>query len=233
MSKLQFLLIIISITLAISCQQGNQPKSMAEDSGWSELFDGETFSGWHGYNKDQVGAAWQIEDGAMYLDKSKGEGGDIISDGEYENFELYLEWKIADCGNSGIFWNVVESPDLGAPYLSAPEMQVLDNNCHPDAKIDTHRAGDLYDMIETSVVNVKPAGEWNSVKIRSENGNMTFWQNGEEVVKFIMHTPEWDAMVAKSKFKDWDAFGKARSGKIGLQDHGDMVWFRKIKIKVL
>ena len=198
------------------------------------IFDGKTFNGWHGYNTDKVNSAWQIdEDGAMYLDKSKGKGGDIITDKEYENFELSLEWKIADCGNSGIFWNVVESKELGAPYLSAAEMQVLDNKCHPDAKIVTHRAGDLYDMIETNVVNVKPAGEWNSIKIVTNDGDVQFWQNGANVVSFTMHTPEWDAMVAKSKFKDWAHFGKAKKGKIGLQDHNDMVWFRNITIKEL
>ncbi len=202
-------------------------------SEWITLFDGESFNGWHSYNQESVLPGWQIEDGAMVLDKSKGKGGYIITDEEFENFELQLEWKIAECGNSGIFWNIVESSKYGTPYLTAPEMQVLDNACHPDAKIDTHRAGDLYDMIETSVVNVHPAGQWNSVKIRTNEGRVTFWQNGAEVVQFTMHSSEWDKMVAKSKFKDWEAFGKSKKGKIGLQDHGDKVWFRNIKIKLL
>jgi len=193
--------------------------------------DADKIPGWHIYNKTGVSAAWEIDDdGVISFDKSRGEGGDLVTNEEYENFEMTLDWKISDCGNSGIFWNIVESKEYGAPYLTAPEMQVLDNKCHPDAKIVTHRAGDLYDMIETSVVNVKPAGEWNSIKIRSENASMTFWQNDEEIVSFKMHDANWDAMVAKSKFKDWDAFGKATKGKIGLQDHGDKVWFKNINI---
>ncbi|MEL6123478.1 MAG: DUF1080 domain-containing protein, partial [Bacteroidota bacterium] len=158
---------------------------------------------------------------------------DLISKQEYENFEFSLEWKISDCGNSGIFWNVVESDEYAYPWLTGPEMQVLDNACHPDAKIDTHRAGDLYDMIEATPANFRGANEWNEVTIKSENGKMEFWQNGTQVVTFTMHTPEWDAMVADSKFNTMPAFGKATKGKLGLQDHGDKVHFRNLKIKVL
>jgi hypothetical protein len=112
-------------------------------------------------------------------------------------------------------------------------MQVLDNACHPDAKINKHRAGDLYDLIACSQETVKPAGEWNQVRIVSNNGNVEFWLNGENVVKFTLGTPEWDSLVANSKFKEWSAFGKARKGHIVLQDHGDKVWYRNIRIKNL
>jgi len=202
-------------------------------STWTTLSEGNDMGAWHGYNKDSIGSAWQIEDGVISFDKSRGEGGDIVSNAEYENFELSLEWKIQDCGNSGIFWNIIESEEHHSPWLTGPEMQILDNKCHPDAEIESHRAGDLYDMIETSVVNVKPAGEWNSILIKTNNGDVTFSQNGENVVSFVMHTPEWDQMVEESKFKDMPAFGKARRGRIGLQDHGDLVWFRNIKIRSL
>jgi len=110
-------------------------------------------------------------------------------------------------------------------------MQVLDNTCHPDAKIQTHRAGDLYDMIETSKVTVKPAGSWNLAQIRSKDSQVTFSLNGEEVVSFGMHDDTWDKMVADSKFNTMPAFGKATKGRIGLQDHSDKVWFRNISIK--
>ena len=186
--------------------------------------------GWHGYNKTDVGPAWEEKDGVISFDPDRGEGGDIVTDEEYENFELSLEWKIQDCGNSGIFWNIVESPDYPYPWLTGPEMQVLDNKCHPDAKIKTHRAGDLYDMISTSVENVKPAGEWNSIKIRSNNSDVTFWQNGEEVVHFRMHDDNWTEMIQNSKFKSMPAFGQSKKGRIGLQDHSDKVWFRNINI---
>jgi len=222
-----------------SCQKAKKQVDEAKDQiaasvEQNSVAQENTIKGWHKYNSIGVGAAWQMnDDGVISFDKSRGEGGDIVTDEEYENFELSLEWKIADCGNSGIFWNIVESKDYPYPWLTGPEMQVLDNKCHPDAKIDTHRAGDLYDMIETSVDNVKPAGQWNAIKVRSDNGNMTFWQNGSEVVTFTMHDAKWDAMVADSKFKDMKDFGKARRGRIGLQDHGDMVWFRNISIEAL
>lgn len=204
-----------------------------DESDWILLFDGETFDGWHGYNKDEVGPGWNIENGAMVLDKSKGIAGDIVTDMEFENFEFALEWKISECGNSGIFFNVVESPEYRTPYLTGPEMQILDNSCHPDAKIETHRAGDLYDMIATSVVNVNPAGEWNYIRILSDNGRVTFSQNDVEVVQFSMHNEQWAEMIANSKFKNMPAFGKSKKGRIGLQDHGDKVWFRNIKIRTL
>ena len=187
--------------------------------------------GWHGYNSDSIGEAWQYEDGVISFDKERGSGGDIVTDQEYEDFELSLEWKISACGNSGIFWNIVESPDYGFPWLTGPEMQVLDNSCHPDAEIKTHRAGDLYDMIETSEETVKPAGSWNLAQIRSKDHQVTFSLNGMEVVSFTMHDDKWDDMVTNSKFKTMPAFGKATKGRIGLQDHSDKVWFRNISIK--
>ena len=200
-------------------------------NGWTSLFDGKSISEWRGYKED-ISSKWVIDEGTLHFDSSmKGKGGDIISKKTYQDFELSLEWKIEDCGNSGLFWNVVESKEFERTYHSGPEMQILDNKCHPDAKIKTHRAGDLYDMIETSVVNVKPAMQWNHIQVSSKNGNYVFYQNGAKVVEFAMHTPEWDAMVAKSKFKDLAGFGKAKSGHLALQDHGNKVWFRNIKIR--
>jgi len=202
-------------------------------AGWQLLFDGESMEGWHGYNEKVTGPAWHAMDGTIHLDKSRGKAGDIVTDEEYEDFELMLEWKIQDCGNSGIFWNVVEDPSIDRVYKTGPEMQVLDNKCHPDAKIITHRSGDLYDMIESSEENVKPAGQWNSVRIKSKNAAMELWQNGTKVVSFTMHSPEWNSMVADSKFKNMPLFGKAKKGHIALQDHGDEVWFRNLKIRRL
>ena len=219
-----------------SCIKMDQSKEVKEASLSSqEVKTSETtesrIPGWHGYNSSEIGPAWDFNEGVISFDPARGKGGDIVSDEEYENFELSLEWKIQDCGNSGIFWNIVETEEFPYPWLTGPEMQVLDNKCHPDAKITTHRAGDLYDMIKTSVENVKPAGEWNSIKIKSMNSEVTFWQNGEQVVQFTMHDENWDKMVADSKFKTMPAFGKAKKGRIGLQDHGDKVWFRNIELK--
>ena len=156
-----------------------------------------------------------------------------MTDGEYQDYELSLEWKIDACGNSGIIFNVVEDAKYNNTYLTGPEMQVLDNSCHPDAKIIKHRAGDLYDLISCSTETVKPAGEWNHARIISDKAKMQFWLNGTKVVEFTMHTPQWDEMVANSKFKTMPDFGDAMKGHIALQDHGDQVWFRNIKIREL
>lgn len=112
-------------------------------------------------------------------------------------------------------------------------MQVLDNTCHPDAKIQTHRAGDLYDMIECKYETVKPAGQWNQARLVIDNGKAEHWLNGRKVVEYELWTEEWNKMIAASKFKDMPDFGKARKGYISLQDHGDPVWYRNIKIKKL
>lgn len=207
-----------------------------EKEGWKLLFDGKTTKGWRNFNSNDLGAGWKVEDGTLSLDKSvtqREERGDIITHEEYENYELSLEWKIDSCGNSGIIFNVVEDPKYRATYFTGPEMQVLDNTCHPDAKIEKHRAGDLYDLIKCKKETVRPAGQWNQARIVSNKSKYEFWLNGTKVVEFTMHTPEWDALVAASKFKTMPDFGKATKGHIALQDHGDKVWYRNIKIKVL
>ncbi|MBO6518364.1 MAG: DUF1080 domain-containing protein, partial [Bacteroidia bacterium] len=135
--------------------------------------------------------------------------------------------------NSGIIYNVVESDEYDYVWQTGPEMQILDNTCHPDAKIETHRAGDLYDMIECKYVNVNPAGQWNRVRLKIDNGKVEHWLNGRKLVAFEMFNDNWTQMIANSKFKDMPDFGKARKGRISLQDHGDKVWFRNIKIREL
>jgi hypothetical protein len=214
----------------------NDQSSTTESGEWKPLFDGKTTTGWRSYNSNAIGAAWKVEDGVLYLDNSmtaKEDRGDIITNDEFEDFEFSLEWKIDSCGNSGVFFNVVEDPKYSAVYYTGPEMQVLDNDCHPDAKIIKHRAGDLYDLISVNKETVKPVGEWNEARIVSKDANYEFYLNGTKVVEFKMHDQKWDEMVAASKFKSMPDFGKASKGHIALQDHGDKVWFRNIKIKEL
>ena len=203
------------------------------------LFNGKTLNGWRNFKSKTIGEAWSVTDGAIHLNKTQKEGfqikggGDIVTENEFENFELSIEWKIAPCGNSGIIFNVVEAPEYQYVWQTGPEMQVLDNACHPDAKIEKHRAGNLYDLIASPTESVKSANEWNVAKIVSNKGHLELWLNGVKQVETTMFTPEWEAMIKGSKFKDMPGFGKSKKGRISLQDHGDLVWFRNIKIKEL
>ncbi|WP_232058278.1 3-keto-disaccharide hydrolase [Nibribacter ruber] len=207
---------------------------------WQLLFDGKTTTGWHTYGEKTIGKAWKVEDGTLRLDASSkkdwqtAEGGDIVTDQSFDNFHLKMEWKIAPNGNSGIILFVQEDSALYPyPWSTGPEIQVLDNAGHPDAKIQKHRAGDLYDLIASSPETVKPAGQWNQVEIISQNSQLTVTLNGTQVVATTLWDDAWKQLIAKSKFAQMPGFGMFQSGKIALQDHGDDVWYRHIMIKRL
>jgi len=209
---------------------------------WTILFDGTSTENFRGYNKEEFPeAGWEIVDGTLHcmgsgMGEAGGKGGDIITKKKYSNFELSLEWKISEGGNSGIFYLAQELE--GKPiYISAPEMQILDNERHVDAKLGkegNRQAGSLYDLIPAVPQNAKPAGEWNQVRILVYDGTVVHTQNGENVVEYHLWTDQWKEMCANSKFADMPEFiNTAREGYIGLQDHGNDVWFRNIKIKEL
>ena len=207
---------------------------------WTVLFDGTSFNGWHEYLQEGVSENWKIEDGAMvfYPPKSrkKKQSFNLISDNDYTDFTLSLEWRIAEAGNSGIFWGIKEIEELKQPYETGPEVQVLDNEKHPDGKNGTsHQAGALYDMVSPSEDVTKPVGDWNlcEITINHKTNTGIVVLNGVEIVNFPVNDPEWGEMVSKSKFADWEHFAKYTTGKIGVQDHGDRVSFRNIKIKEL
>lgn len=212
-----------------------ETKTAVEDSGWVSIFDGKTTAGWHAYGKGTSTGRWKVADGAAYIDTTqKGEGGDLTSAEEYDNFDLKLEWKIAANGNSGIIFYVNEdTAKYHNTYETGPEMQVLDNDGHPDGKITKHRAGDLYDLISCSKETVKAVGEWNEVEIKSKDGKLEFYLNGTNVVSTTLWDDSWKTMVAGSKFKSMPGFGTYKKGHIALQDHGNLVWYRNIKIKKL
>jgi hypothetical protein len=197
----------------------------------TKLFDGKTTDGWHSYLKTGPGA-WSVVDGSLQLNPNAPGQGDLVTNKEYENFELSLEWKIAKGGNSGIIFPVHEDPKFDATYLTGIEMQILDDKNAEDNKLPTHLAGSLYDM-EAPSHPAKPAGEWNKVMIRKLNGHLTFWLNGNKVIDTQIGSPEWNAMLAKSKFKTWKGFAAYPKGHIALQDHGAVVSFRDITIKEL
>jgi len=209
--------------------------------GWELLFNGKNTDGWHGYNMQSFPEkGWAVEDGTLHVFGSgKGEaggGGDIITNKKYGNFELTLEWKVSEGGNSGIFYLAQEKPDQPI-WKSAPEMQILDNDKHPDAKLGVNgnrAAGSLYDLIPGNMDVVNPVGEWNEVKILVYKGTVVHTVNGVNVLEYHLWTDDWKKMVLNSKFKNYDDFlNTAEIGYIGLQDHGDDIWFRNIKIKEL
>lgn len=228
--------------------------------GYYVIFDGKNMNGWRGYGKDTIPGRWVIEDGAIKFNGSGGgeaqvgDGGDLIFGKKFKNFELDLEWKASKGGNSGILYlaQEIEAPNgegemvLQPIYISAPEYQVLDNANHPDAKlgVDGNRmSASLYDMIPAKPQNQNPYGEWNKAKIMVYKGTVVHGQNGENVVEYHLWTPQWTEMLQNSKFSQekWPlAFellnnlgGENHEGYIGLQDHGDDVWYRNIRVKVL
>jgi hypothetical protein len=206
--------------------------ALAQTKGYKPLFDGKTTTGWHTYLKTNV-TAWKAVDGTLQLDPNAEGQGDLVTNDEYENYELKLDWKISETGNSGIIFGVHEDPKFSDTYLTGVEMQVLDNQKASDNKKATHLAGSLYDLKAPSADVAKPAGEWNAVVLRKKDGHLTFWLNGTKIVEIQIGGEEWKQLVANSKFKDWADFAKYPKGHIALQDHNHEVAFRNIYIKQL
>jgi hypothetical protein len=198
--------------------------------GWRLLFDGHSTAGWRNFKSAGIDPRWQAADGALTVTAAG--GGDIITTDQFENFELQFEWRIAPAGNSGVFFNVVEG-DHDTIWRTGPEMQILDDARHSDGALPSHRAGANYDLHSARVPAARPVGEFNHVRLIVNRGHVQQWLNGELVVEYDLWTPEWEALVAASKFADMPDYGRAHSGHIALQDHGDRVWFRNIKIKPL
>jgi hypothetical protein len=202
----------------------------AGSSGWRPLFNGTDLSGWRGYKGAAAPTKWRVENGAITLGVEGG-GGDIVTAEEFENFELQLEWKISEGGNSGIIYFVREVEGAEQTYSTGPEMQVLDDARHPDGKLPSHRAGALYDLLPASKAVAAPVGTWNKVRIVSRHGRIEHWLNGRKVVATRYGDEGWRRLVAGSKFKEMPHFAKLPRGRIALQDHGDRVWYRNIRIR--
>jgi hypothetical protein len=228
---------LLALVLLFACTQIN-----AQKKEWVSLFDGKTTSGWHTYGKDAVGEAWKVVDGTLMLDPSNKQGwqikggGDIVSNESYGDFHLQLEWKISTNGNSGIIFFVQDEPKkYNYIWYTGPEMQVLDNDGHADGKIIKHRAGNLYDLVAGVEGAVKPVGEWNLVDIINEKGTLTLKLNGVTTVTTTLGDDSWKNLIKNSKFSKGESpdFGKVFTGHIGLQDHGNQVWYRNIRIQRL
>lgn len=197
-----------------------------KSEGWKLLFDGSSLKGWRGFQKKKAPAGWAVVDGAL---TRVAEAGDLITDKQYQDFELALDWNISEGGNSGIMFRVTEGSE--DTYETGPEMQVLDDAHHADGHNRLTSAGSAYGLYAAPAGNVKPAGEWNHVRILVHGKHVEQWLNGTRVVEYELQSPDWEAKVAASKFKQWPGYGRAPKGYIALQDHGDRVAYRSIKIR--
>ena len=232
-------LIAALLLLPLSCKARSQappspntaPNTLTDaeqSSGWRLLFDGKTTTGWRNYGKPTLSDGWVVKDSAL---TRTGAGGDIITTDEFKNFELSIDWKIEPGGNSGIFYRAVEDTD--AIYWNAVEMQVLDDAKHPDGQFADESAGAPYDLYPIPKGHVHAGGEWNTARLVVNGNHVEHWLNGFKLVEYEVGSRDWDAKVAGSKFKPYPKFGKNPQGHIGLQDHGNVVAFRNIKIRVL
>ena len=234
-----FLTVLVMTAVLGSCaatEKHNTLSATERAEGWELLFDGETLNGWRDYNGTELTAPWFVEDGLI---TAKGEGADehgyIVTEKIYENFELVWDWKIADQGNSGVLYHVVENPKFAVPYVTGPEYQLIDDHNFPEPLEEWQRTASDYAMYtpDYSAIEIKPAGEWNTSKIVFDNGHVEHWLNGEKVVEFEAWTEDWFARKNSGKWENAPEYGLARKGVICLQDHGSAAWFRNIKIKEL
>ena len=198
---------------------------------WVILFDGGSVDQWRGYKQDNFPKdGWTVDNGALKTIDG-GNRVDIITKDIYENFELVLEWRVSPAGNSGIFYFATEESDY--IWQTAPEMQVLDDSAHPDGKRAVTSAGSLYALISPTVNSLKPVGEFNEARIKVKNDQVEHWQNGKKVLAYEYGSDTINELIAKSKFKSMPLFAKANSGHVGLQHHGEEVWYRNIRIRKL
>lgn len=222
-------LLCLPLLLSASWARADQLTPEEKAAGWSLLFDGQSLDQWRTYREPAPGPQWQAVNGELVL-IGRG-GGDLITKDVWGNFELRLDWKISAGGNSGVFILADETTDY--IFVKAPEIQILDDARHPDNKLATHRSGSLYDLVAAPPESQLPAETWNQLIVRHENGHLQVWQNDVQTVDIRIGGDRWQALVAASKFADWTGFGTLTAGHIGLQDHGDPVAFRNLKIRPL
>lgn len=249
--KNQTLAILILLSGVVACSKTTGTTTSEEpaadstettastDSEWVYLFDGTSLDGWRAFNGDTLPQNWIIEDGTLKsLGQGGGLGGDIVyAEKEYGEFELALEWKISEGGNSGVFYHIVEDEKYHSPYENAPEYQVIDDIGFPQELAVWQQLGADYGMYVADSVKkkdlVKKAGEWNTSRIKFTNEKAEYFLNGEKMLEFEPWSADWEKRKTEGKWKDYPDYGIAKTGLIGLQDHGSFIWFKNIKIKEL
>lgn len=237
MKKIYLVALLCPLSI-MACTSKNSEYAVEGPEEWTVLFDGSNLDQWRGFKKDHVPSVWYIEDSLLICMDSEmrnaeeAETGDIMTREKFQNFELSLEWKISGGGNSGILYFVQETDSSNYSYYTGPEMQVLDNEMAGD-NLEKHMAGDLYDLISCSKISVKPVGEWNSVRIVADGSHVEHWLNGVKVIDYDLQSVEMDSLMKNSKWANYPEFGLTTSGHIALQDHGNRVWFRNVKIRSL
>ncbi|WP_417444011.1 3-keto-disaccharide hydrolase [Joostella sp.] len=210
--------------------------SVEKSSDWEYLFDGTSTDGWRSYNGTSLPDGWVIEEDMLKsLGKGGDIGGDIVYDKEqYGEFEISIEWKISEGGNSGLFYHVIEDEKYDAPYYNAPEYQMIDQIGFPQKLEPWQSLGADYGMYNPDYEGaIKKAGEWNTTRIVFTNEKVEYWLNGKMTVSFVPWSDDWKERKESGKWKDFPDYGKAKSGYIGLQDHGSYIWFKNIKVRKL
>jgi Domain of Unknown Function (DUF1080) len=239
-------LAVCAFAAAAGAQRPNELSPAERAAGWRLLFDGTSLAGWRGLGYDSVPTAhWRVVDGAIVKtpsgrvprmpDGQPAAGGDLMTVDAFRDFELAFEWRVTPGANSGVKYNVSEELSLKHAANHAAlgfEYQVLDDERHPDNQIASHRAAGLYDILAPSgAKRLRLVGEWNSARIVLRGNHGEHWLNGAKVVEFDLGTPRLDSLLAASKYRPIPGFAERRRGHIVLQDHGDEVWFRSIKIR--
>ena len=229
------------LVLSAGCGKGSWQPSTVEhptvmltaeerQQGWRPLFDGATLAGWRIYHGGAPTSGWQVQDGTIVRVAGPAVG-DLVTSETFANFDLALDWKVTPGGNSGIIYRVDDSGD--ATYMTGPEMQVLDDERHLDGKSALTSAGAVYGLYPAPRGVVKPAGEWNAARILVNGNHVEHWLNGKRMGQYELGSTEWMDKVKASKFDAWKGYGRYQTGRIALQDHGDVVSFRNIRIRVL
>jgi hypothetical protein len=220
------------------CAAANRLTDTERAAGWELLFDGKSMKGWHGYN-GQSTESWRVEDCALRTVGTTGNYGsdlraDLVRDGQYGNFEISIDWKASKGGNSGLMYGVVEDKKYKAAWETGPEYQFIDDLGFPEKLEEWQKAGADYAMhLPNDQKRLKPVGEWNNTRILVSGTHVEHWLNGKKILEFERWNDDWKKLRDSGKWKEAPDYGLAKTGKVVLQDHGSVFWFRNIKVRPL